>query len=684
LFYEPDVSRLAYTDEHYKDTTLRLTWQAAAKHKFTFSNSQQPACQCFFQLLETGTAGGRLAAPEATGQHHYNPSYMPMLTWTHPATNRFLIEASGSVNGYFRNTKREPGVDGVTIAVADLGKNLNYGSRANNLGSGGSYGSLARMVVHQRAAVSYVTGSHTIKSGVDLNQYSDGRKKYEDPNQINQAMSYTFRNEAPVSVTLWATPFGTYNTARDIAVYLQDQWTVRRVTLNMGLRYIDYKATVPAYHLDAGPWVPARDFPAVDNVPHWQDLSPRLGVAYDVFGSGKTALKATFGRYPPRSNPAAINIPASNAAASATRTWNDNTYPVGDPRRGNYVPDCVLGPSVPGANGECGAVSDANFGQPRASSTRRADDALTGFNRQTFNWQSSVSLQHELRPNIGLSVGYFRTWYRGFLATDNQFVTPADYNQFCVTAPVDSRLPNSGQQVCGLYDLRPALFGQVDNLVTQAEHYGKRTEVYNGVDITLNARFGQGGQVSGGLSTGRTATDSCDIVAQLPESLLGAVTANVLSPTQFCNLTPPWSATTQVKFAVVYPLPWDLQTSAIYQNLGGPPLRATYVATNAEIRPSLGRDLGSCRGAATCNGTVTVDLFQPNTLYDDRIQQLDLRVSRNFRLRGTARVRGNFDVYNLFNANTVLNLNTGYGAQWLQPIQVMGGRLLKFGAQLSF
>jgi hypothetical protein len=351
----------------------------------------------------------------------------------------------------------------------------------------------------------------------------------------------------------------------------------------------------------------------------------------------------------------------------------------------------VLGPSVPGANGECGPVSDANFGLPRVSSTRRADDALSGFNRQGYNWQSSVSLQHELRRNIGLSVGYFRTWYGAFLATDNRFATPADYDPFCITAPADSRLPGnvSGHQICGLYDVKPTVFGQVDNLVTQASHYGKQGQVYSGFDVTLNARLGQGVQFSGGLSTGQTAYDTCDFnnLPQVQPLLIQGVAASttIVSPRlpEFCHIATPWTGTTQVKFAVVYPLPWDLQTSAIYQNLPGSPLRATYVATNAQILPSLGRNLGSCRGAATCNGTVSIDLFPPNTLYEDRIQQIDLRVSRLFRM-GKAGVRGNFDIYNVFNANTVLNLNTGYGSQWLQPIQIMGGRLFKFGAQLTF
>jgi hypothetical protein len=134
----------------------------------------------------------------------------------------------------------------------------------------------------------------------------------------------------------------------------------------------------------------------------------------------------------------------------------------------------------------------------------------------------------------------------------------------------------------------------------------------------------------------------------------------------------------------VYPMPWDIQTSFIYQNAAGFPIAASYVATNAQVRSSLGRDLGSCRGAAVCNGTVTIDLLPPNTMFEDRIQQLDWRMTRMFRFGATTRMRGNFDVYNLFNAATILNANTTYGAAWLAPAQVMGGRLIKISAQFDF
>jgi hypothetical protein len=134
---------------------------------------------------------------------------------------------------------------------------------------------------------------------------------------------------------------------------------------------------------------------------------------------------------------------------------------------------------------------------------------------------------------------------------------------------------------------------------------------------------------------------------------------------------------------VVYPLPWKLQTSATYQNIPGIPVAATYPAPNALIAPSLGRNIGSCRGAATCTSNLNTELIAPHTRYEDRLQQVDLRFTRRFAI-GRTTVRGNFDIYNMLNGSSILSENAGYGSQWLVPYETLGGRLFKFSAQVEF
>jgi hypothetical protein len=693
VFYEPDLDRPAYNHDFSKDASIRVTWQAAPKHKIVGMYTLHPSCQCTFALLEQVSP---IFAPEAVAEHHYDgtgPGQLPQsLTtahYTYPATNRLLFEADWSLSIYHRNQARIPGVGYDAISVTDTGLNLRYGSRST------LYQVLNDNRTHQRVAMSYITGTHNFKAGVDLNQFSQGRKSYDDPWLVNQAKSYTFRNQLPVSVSIYTGPYGPYQEGTENGAYVQDQWTMRRMTLNLGLRYAVYDVLIPESHLPAGPFVPARDFPEVKHSPRWENLSPRVGAAYDLFGTGRTAIKAALGRYPARNTGVGVNLPVSNQPTSTTMSWNDTFFGAGDPRSGNFVPDCDL--RNPLANGECGAWNDRTFGQVREGNTVFADDARGGFNLENYNWQGNIALQHQLRSNMGLTVAYFRTWYGGFQALDNTLVTPADYDPFCITAPVDNRLPSnvSGKEICGLYDLNPAKFGQMSLLRTQASHYGKMAEVFDGVDIALGARFGQGGQIQGGLATGRTMTDNCLVIDSPSTGTAGtpagaALALPAIDPRpDFCRVSRPWSSSTQVKFSVVYPLPWDFQASGIYQNIPGVPIRATYVATNAEIRPSLGRHLSACpsQTAATCNSNFpAIDLIPPFSMYGDRIQQVDLRLTRNFPM-GTRRLQGNFDVYNLLNASTILNEQAAYtrtNNQWRNAIQVMGGRLFKFSAQLTF
>ena len=120
-----------------------------------------------------------------------------------------------------------------------------------------------------------------------------------------------------------------------------------------------------------------------------------------------------------------------------------------------------------------------------------------------------------------------------------------------------------------------------------------------------------------------------------------------------------------------------------WQPMAGIPITASNPTPNSQIAPVLGRNVGSCRGAAVCNANVNIDLIPPNSVFEDRLQQLDVRIARIFRF-GKTRLRGNFDIYNALNGASILSENAGYGAKWLTPYEIMGGRLFKFSGQIDF
>jgi len=229
--------------------------------------------------------------------------------------------------------------------------------------------------------------------------------------------------------------------------------------------------------------------------------------------------------------------------------------------------------------------------------------------------------------------------------------------------------------------------------VQLASQYGDQSEVYNGLDVTVNARL-KALFVTGGLNTGRTETNNCGVVINNPQvtALQSGATYSGPRSEAFCDNVLPWAGQTQVKFAAIYNLPWDLQTSATVQSYPGTSVAAggvgsTFVYSNSQILPSLGRNLSSCGAAATCTGTSTVQFLAANQRFENRYAQFDLRFARTVRIART-RVQGIVDLFNAFNARPVLSLNTRYsgttGGSWLSPTTTLVGRLIKFSAQLNF
>jgi hypothetical protein len=233
-------------------------------------------------------------------------------------------------------------------------------------------------------------------------------------------------------------------------------------------------------------------------------------------------------------------------------------------------------------------------------------------------------------------------------------------------------------------------------VIELASHYGNQTEVYNGIDLTVNARVKKV-FVTGGLNTGRLEVNNCDIAMNYPQvtaTVSGANYAGTRIPA-FCDLVTPMSAQTQVKLAVIYDLPWDIHTSAtmqVYPGItpsagGGTNSSANLVYTNAQILPSLGRNLASCGAAATCNGTSIVNVLPANQIFEKGYSQFDLRLAKGVKI-ARARVQGIMDLFNAFNSRPVLSDIARYsgatGGSWLSPTSTLVGRLIKFSAQPNF
>ena len=657
--YTPDLERPSYRRDVLRSNAIRLTWQASQKNKVSFFSDVQEHCVC--------RGRGEFEAFEVSYKWDFWPTGLYQASWTSTLTDKLLLEGGASWMIYNWPTLPQPEVRPTDIATLEQSTNFWYNARAP-IGINGYGNPKDADRFSQRFAMSYVTGTHAFKTGL---QVEEGI--YNVNTFANGDISYRLLRGVPNLITQYATPFTLRQTMKaDLGLFAQDQWRVHRLTLNLGLRFEYLNAQVPDQNEAGGTWVGPRDYAAVRGVPEWTDLNPRLGASYDLFGNGRTALKVSFGRYVTAigTNIAELNNPLVTSVNTVNRTWSDGNQ--------NYVPDCNLRNAA--ANGECGAFDNQNFGQTRVT-TRYADDVLRGFGTRQNLWDFSTEIQQQIGPSISLTGGYYRNWYGNFTVTDNLEVTPADFSPYCVTAPADSRLPGGGgYQVCDLYDVSPAKFGRVNNLVAKASNYGDQKRVSDFLALNIRTRFQSGAQFGGGVDTGRTVTDNCFVVDS-PMQLTYDVITTPTVPT-YCHVEIPFSAQTQVKLYGSYPLPFQIFVSGVFQNNSGPTIQALYPATSAQIAPSLGRNL-----AAGANANVTVPIIRPQTMFTGRSTQLDLRVSKLLRLGARMRLDAHLDAYNILNASSIITVVNAYGPLWTQPSglnAILEGRLIQLGGRLTF
>jgi hypothetical protein len=676
--YTPDLDRQSDQIERLRSNAFRLTWQASTAHKLSgFIDVQD-------NYMPRHRRQRGFQAPEALNAWDFPPpSGLYQMTWTGAVSNRLLLEAGMSTMLQRWNVSPQTGegTGGGGVGPTDIAiRELTTGFTYNAARGGGPYGDRKTDRNAQRFSVSYVTGSHNFKTGFKVEQGLDERGSYHNG---GIPMEYGFRNGLPSRLTLYTTPaiadHQAYDLGKkvkaDMAIFAQDQWTLNRLSINYGIRMDYFNGESSAKNVPATSLVQARKFAAIPNVPNWTDISPRAGIAYDVAGNGTTAIKFSMGKYVVGNNAQYsqdVN-PLRTSVASVNRSWTD--------ANGDFIPDCDL--KNPLANGECGKYSNPDFGGLRIT-TEFDDRVVTGFGTRDYLWDTALEIQHELMPGVSVTGGYYHNWYANFVTRDNRAVTSADYDPYCITAPTDSRLPGGGgYEVCGLYDISEAKYGKKDIYVTRAADFGDRTRVSDFFGLNVDGRFDSGFVMGGGIDVGRTVDDACytvDVPNQAPES---RGTYFGLNSSEFCRQEQPFKANLQVKLHGSYPLPGDISLAAVFQSVSGPTYNANYSASNAEISPSLGRNLSGNRNSTT------VPLIAPWTLYEGRRNQLDLRVSKALNFGGTL-LRLNFDAFNALNSDAILGANPNFGASWRrpQPVQtnsaILDARLFEVSADVTF
>lgn len=692
--YVPDLTRPAYSDRTFENVSARLSWRIGERHKVSGFWDAQALCRSCTGATPGLSEPSRIS-PEAVGVLGRRLD-VTQATWSSPITNRLLLEAGyGATFFGVGNFERAPNPTRNLVRVVEQ---CASGCAANGNIPGLTYRSQDFSVAHAgsfswKASAAYITGTHTLKVGYQQTLMTDDRTWITN----NQALTYRVDNGVPTQLTQSISPWVNDARAGWQAFFVQEQWTRHRVTLQAGVRFDRARSWFPAQKEGPSRFLPMPIvIPKTRGVDSYKDISPRFGIAYDLGGTGKTAIKASAGRYLEgvgvsgiyaNSNPT-LRMPQTTpvfGTPGVTRAWTDTN--------GNFVPDCdLLNPAAQdlrASGGDlCGVLSNVNFGKDVRTNTFDTK-ILRGWGVRPSDWNLAVSLQRQFGQWTSLDVTYNRRSFQGETVVDNLSLQAADLTPFSLVAPLDRRLPGGGgYTIQGLYDVIPAKAGQVDNLVKDSRAYGRWYQYYNGVDVTVEARLDDGLTFVAAASTGQTVADTCEVRARLPElattttgttafgaGLMGSAVTPV-SP--YCHVA--FGVLTQLRLFSTYVLPKvDVQVGAKLSSRPGPPIAANYAAPNSDVAPTLGRNLSANASS------VAVNLIAPGSLYGDRITQFDLRLAKVLK-HGRSRTVVGVELYNVLNTNAVLTYNNTFvpGGPWLQPLTVVTPRLLKITAELDW
>ena len=689
----------------------RATAEVTPKNRVTFSQENQYRCEgstlttagqgCNTRGADWIALGSTTQSPESNTGYYDFPYWVTQATWTSTVSSKLLLEA-----GYSRFAYRHAGGPGqvppdgilnlipVTEQSAIDGHPANFtyrglGTYLNNFGNPNSW----------RASVSYVTGAHNMKAGYQ-GSYLVADSEYDT--NVSQ-LAYRFNNRVANQITYRLPQFQTADRTKVFALFAQDTWTHNRLTVQGAVRFDQASSFSPSEHNGTTLTSPFNPSPVIldrtDGVSSYKDISPRFGVAYDVFGNGKTAVKFNIGRYlGPATNDTIYtqNNPANRIVGynttAVSRSWSN---PDGD-----HIVDCdLLNPAAqtfPGGD-SCGALTgDAlNFGKP-GTFTRVNPALLNGWGIRPADSQWGINLQQELLPRVSLDVGYNRRWWNNFTVTDNLAVGPSDYQAWVINAPKDSRLPGGGGYPITMYTLTAAAAARpANNYVTFETDFGPpRINYWQGVDVTVNARLKGGTNLQFGTTTGRAINDNC------------ASILNVNSPDpRYCRSVDPIETTFRGYASYMIPR-IGVQVSATLRSqppiifaanngtiptgilpTGTTPTAANWSVPNTVVQSILGR----LPPGALISGTTLVPLVDNQTKFtsDNRRTQVDMRFAKILRLSGR-RLDVGLDLQNLLNTNygTIFESQYDYtaanGGTWLNPTTILGPRFVRVNLTFSF
>jgi Carboxypeptidase regulatory-like domain len=649
LTYQPGTQQVV-DNNHIRSHELRVTWQATQQHKFSAYLDR-----IFKYRFHEGAADYTEEAFSIRDPSH-GIYYTAQAKYTGTLTSKVLVEFGWSSNNETYTTAQlEPSAAGtLAIPKEDIITGAYWGAAP------GPYHLHVPVQRNWDGALSYVTGSHAVKVGMQWG-YGFNRNTYEfqqrDPNGSGNGIDLIqrYRNGVPDSVVVYNTPVDSkQNLNADLGIYAQDNWTLKRATITGGVRFEHFNTSIAQSTSPAGRFVPQRSFPAVTNYPNWNDVVPRIGLAWDLLGDGTTAFKTSWGRYMTSfSTVGFAQLYDPLFQATDVRTWTDLN---GD----GVAQDNEIGPS-----------QNANFG---IAPERSPDPNI----KRPYDNEFTASIQRQLVPGVAVTFGYYHRDYHRLFYSDNTALSPSDWTPITITNPLT-------KDPLTVYSLAKDKVGAI-NIVDK--NSPTNTRVYNGFELSFNARLG-GANVFGGMTADRTVSNYCQpyVGQRIYDAVAPITAASNPNWTIYCDenkLNIPFR--TQFKLSGDIPLPGGVEFSGTFQsypgtiNYGsgsGSRAAAVWLPVQYKISP---KNVPGLNQSAE-----TVSLIPSGTKWLDRLNQTDIRFAKKFPLGyggGTWQLQ--VDLFNVFNASTPVGTVETYGSRLDAPTQILLGRLLSIGAQLHF
>jgi hypothetical protein len=467
-------------------------------------------------------------------------------------------------------------------------------------------------------------GSHDIKGGF---QFS--REGMELESKRNGDYYLEFNNGVALQAVFGNTPITSDHRLSTYGVFVQDRWTLGRATFNLGLRVDGVSAYLPAQTSPAGSFVGERSFPRNDVFDFGPNIQPRIGVTYDVFGNGKTAVKAYYGRFYNQFGSEIAQTANPNALANQAVSWTDSN--------GNRALD----------PGELGAFT----GFPRGLFPS-VDSGAT----RPYSEEINAGIEQQLANNFAVGVSYHRRQHRDGLGVLDRARTPATYDPITRTYTD----PVSGQaQNITIFNLNPAFITARDRYISNVDDLQSN---YDGVTMEVQKRMSNRWQMLAGLTL---------------QKHIGFEHGGTFTNLDFSN---PNVSINRAGSRIFTDLPWIFNLSGSYQLPYGLMASGKYTARAGDplIRTA------NFGGLTASQASETIRLVPRGTDRTETVNKfLDVRLARRFSV-GRSSLEGSVDMFNVLNANHVLLQNENIGATWARPTRILAPRIIRFGLTARF